>query len=631
MDEYKLHPKDNEFITTLYSINNNSNTSSIYYSLYNSIKKRCSKSLLELLLNIINKVEDNTSIQLFNNIISYFRYDNFEYYNIELKLITNSDILNLIKNNHLLLKYYDHHILSYYEILIYTQTKYNTDITEFITIDDINWMTDLYINHLHNLEYNENRLDYKILFAIYHINYINKRDDFNFNDNKNYHILFLYILKFINNPTISFNNFKFLFNNISHTAKWINNILQIWINTQDGIIDLTTNNYLEYQNEIICFLSLCSYDKLNSYYDNDIPDNIIECFSSFQSNLYKLINNNTILNIYSKCKIIELNHNNNAWNNINNITELIRFYINLEKYTNSTGFDSRDKIRFFISKILVGIIANGTDINNIINDQILLYKFMVLLINDNYKNIEFIKNYSLIYDDTETSLLDSIQIEFHTISMLVTSKMIILFHSYLIDKWFNYITYDIILWWNSNINLFVDEDVQFFVTDMIDNGVDLLKTSKKNIADFIQGFINFSNDIVNNSIIYNEWIKYSNDNKDNINKFIDYITDDLSYTINNNLKNKITNFTDLSSNFQNIPDEFLDPIVYELIENPVEIPITNIIVDEKFILKHIILKNDNPFNRDPLIVEEFLKYQERDDVKIRIAKWLDNYNKWLLK
>jgi hypothetical protein len=198
MDDYKLHPKDKDFLNTLYSINDNTNINGLYYSLYNSVKRRSAKSLLELLLNMINYVDNHTSINILHNIIPLFRYDNYSHYNIELKLISHTDLKLLVKNNAYLLKYIDNKTLLYYEILTYTQTKYITDISDVITIEDIDNMTDKYINDFHNNEYNRYNITSIIEFAIYHINYINTRDDFNFN-NKNYHILFLQILKHINN------------------------------------------------------------------------------------------------------------------------------------------------------------------------------------------------------------------------------------------------------------------------------------------------------------------------------------------------------------------------------------------------------------------------------------------------
>jgi hypothetical protein len=629
MDDYKLHPKDKDFLNTLYSINDNTNINGLYYSLYNSVKRRSAKSLLELLLNIINYVDNHTSINILHNIIPLFRYDNYSHYNIELKLISHTDLKLLVTNNAYLLKYIDNKTLLYYEILTYTQTKYITDISDVITIEDIDNMTDKYINDFHNNEYNRYNITSIIEFAIYHINYINTRDDYNFN-NKNYHILFLQILKHINNISISTNIFKLLFQNITHTAIYINNIMDLWFNMTNEAINLDEDNYLEYQMEIIDFLSLCSYDKLKLYYNNDLPDELISCFALFQTNIHKLINETSILNIYSRCRIIELNHTNNAWNDINNMTELIKFYIQLEKYNGSTGFDSREKIRFYICKILISMIAYGDNIIRIsINDTQLLYKFMILILNENYKNIEYIKNYSEIYDETKITIIETIQMEFYTISMYVISKMIILFYHFLNDKWLNYLIYDIVLWWDNTINLFIDDNVDYLITDILNaDDNDLLFSSKKNIIDFLTSFVNITIQLLENPIILNKWNQYAIHKKEKVNLFCDFIKIVIPQFTYDILITNINNITDISNNIDDIPNEFLDPLVYELIETPIVLPVTNVIVDEKIIFKHIILKGDNPYNREELDMNDLIKYQENSEIINIVNEWKDKYNKW---
>jgi hypothetical protein len=649
MDEYKLHPKDNDFIDSLYNSNIN-NTTNIYSLLYNTIKRRSVKSLLDLLLNIVNKVDNDMCIQIFNNIISFFGYDNYTRYNIELKLIASDDIRQLINNNNrsinYLLNYSNNKTLSYYEILIYSQTKYIRDISDTVKLEHIYDMTDRYINQLHSIEYSDiSIIENKIFFPIYHINYINTRDDIDFND-INYHLLYLNSLKFINKfitGNINRDITKLLLSNIHQTAIFISKILKSWNNKfmmdNNNVISLDENIYLEYQNDIILFLSLCNHNNLDLYFDNDYPDELIECFSLFQTNYHKLISDNSLLNIHTKCRIIELNHNNTAWNNTDNINELLKFYITLEKYNNSTGFDSREKTRFFIAKILVTTITEYSDvINTIASNQLLLYKFVILLLNDNYKNIAFFKNYAIYYDETKINLLDSIQVEYHSISMLFITRMIIILSNYLTDKWLDYMIYEIVLWWNSNINLFTDEDVQFMILDIINTDDDMLFTSKKNLDEFFKSFIYTSNELWSNSIILNKWKQYFVYDRNSINEFNRFIDNDvnsisspvlMNTTNYTTFKNKLTYFADISNNNNDIPAEFIDPLMCELIESPIVLPLSNVIVDEKVIFKHIVFKGDNPFNRMPLTIDELIKYQDNEVVKDMIKKWKDKYDEWI--
>ena len=88
--------------------------------------------------------------------------------------------------------------------------------------------------------------------------------------------------------------------------------------------------------------------------------------------------------------------------------------------------------------------------------------------------------------------------------MLFICRMIIILSHYLTDKWLHYMIYEIVLWWNSIINLFTDEDVQFMILDVVNTDDDMLITSKKNLDEFLKSFIYTSNELWNNSIILND-------------------------------------------------------------------------------------------------------------------------------
>ncbi|XP_042019614.1 probable ubiquitin conjugation factor E4 [Salvia splendens] len=72
-----------------------------------------------------------------------------------------------------------------------------------------------------------------------------------------------------------------------------------------------------------------------------------------------------------------------------------------------------------------------------------------------------------------------------------------------------------------------------------------------------------------------------------------------------------------------IPDEFLDPIQYTLMKDPVILPSSRVIVDRPVIQRHLLSDSTDPFNRSPLTsdmlipdvelkakIEEFIKSQE---------------------
>ncbi|CAK8987151.1 unnamed protein product [Durusdinium trenchii] len=52
-----------------------------------------------------------------------------------------------------------------------------------------------------------------------------------------------------------------------------------------------------------------------------------------------------------------------------------------------------------------------------------------------------------------------------------------------------------------------------------------------------------------------------------------------------------------------VPDDFLDPIMSEIMVDPVLLPTSNTIMDRKVIERHIMSNDDDPFNRKPLAVK----------------------------
>merc|ERR1712087_834340 len=53
-----------------------------------------------------------------------------------------------------------------------------------------------------------------------------------------------------------------------------------------------------------------------------------------------------------------------------------------------------------------------------------------------------------------------------------------------------------------------------------------------------------------------------------------------------------------------VPDHYLDPIMAEIMEDPVLLPTSQNIMDRKVIERHIMSNDDDPFNRLPLKVED---------------------------
>ncbi|EXJ85294.1 ubiquitin conjugation factor E4 B [Capronia epimyces CBS 606.96] len=67
-----------------------------------------------------------------------------------------------------------------------------------------------------------------------------------------------------------------------------------------------------------------------------------------------------------------------------------------------------------------------------------------------------------------------------------------------------------------------------------------------------------------------------------------------------------------------IPEEFLDPLMYTLMEDPVRLPVSKIVIDRSTIRSHLLSDPHDPFNRMPLKIEDVIP---ATDVKEAIEKF----------
>jgi len=70
-----------------------------------------------------------------------------------------------------------------------------------------------------------------------------------------------------------------------------------------------------------------------------------------------------------------------------------------------------------------------------------------------------------------------------------------------------------------------------------------------------------------------------------------------------------------------IPEEFLDPITFELMEDPVILPTSNNTMDRSAITRHLLSDPIDPFNRAPLTIDML---QPNTELKAKIKKWMED-------
>jgi len=72
-------------------------------------------------------------------------------------------------------------------------------------------------------------------------------------------------------------------------------------------------------------------------------------------------------------------------------------------------------------------------------------------------------------------------------------------------------------------------------------------------------------------------------------------------------------------NLGEIPDEFLDPLMFTVMRDPVLLPTSRTIIDRSTIKSHLLSDSKDPFNRAPLTIEDVIPDPE---LKARIEAFL---------
>ncbi len=84
------------------------------------------------------------------------------------------------------------------------------------------------------------------------------------------------------------------------------------------------------------------------------------------------------------------------------------------------------------------------------------------------------------------------------------------------------------------------------------------------------------------------------------------------------VEGRIASEADLEEELGEVPEEFLDPLMYTLMEEPVILPTSNISVDLTTIKTHLLSDPHDPFNRQSLNIDQVIPNLE---LKERIAEW----------
>ena len=79
---------------------------------------------------------------------------------------------------------------------------------------------------------------------------------------------------------------------------------------------------------------------------------------------------------------------------------------------------------------------------------------------------------------------------------------------------------------------------------------------------------------------------------------------------------------------ENVPDEFLDPLIYTFIKNPVMIPHVDMIFDRTSIMSQIYHEKINPYTRELLDENILNTYNLSPDVICKVEEFNMKLNQW---
>lgn len=84
---------------------------------------------------------------------------------------------------------------------------------------------------------------------------------------------------------------------------------------------------------------------------------------------------------------------------------------------------------------------------------------------------------------------------------------------------------------------------------------------------------------------------------------------------------------------EDIPDEYLDPLTYVPIEEPVVLPEmnqcdNNVIMEKSNIIRYVLERGENPFTRDPLTESQLMEYNAQPEIQAKVAQFKENFQKW---
>ena len=461
------------------------------------------------------------------------------------------------------------------------------------------------------------------------------------------------------NDTI--NNF-FLVNNIHFTTLFCK-----YLSDFDFINHTTHTNYSEIISLIPYLTNKWYKYKSNNPSIDSLIDNLVK--DIYIDKLNDIFCSKQV-NVHTKVRILS----DSSWKIFNNesvISSLVEYYSEIEKYDENSGFYEKELVRFHITRCISEYVKPTESMR--FDPTFLYYKYQKDLIElDNYaeKLVVFDKLDSHKICSFVTLLISEITENFvileTSIKALVENDRKPTAHIYKVVNSFDNIImiYEIVslLIRRKNIHnpFIINKFCELFSTvfnssyknrlychfkQFSESSLNELNIFSYYFTENIHSFYTkFFNDI--RTITYNKNFTESfvdNDSLydrkciENTEKLIGFINHNPSDLKISDILNRFMDVLDkkiyaknqtLEKYDEDIPVDFVDPIYYIPIEDPIEMPNTKTIVEKKIIMNHLVFNQTNPFDGLPLTRDEILEYNNTEEVKERIRLFLNEFNQW---
>ena len=382
--------------------------------------------------------------------------------------------------------------------------------------------------------------------------------------------------------------------------------------------------------DLINFLPFLTYSQKSTTND-EISEKIL------------LLLNSQRLNIHYKVKLINDSYMG-IFKNSENQRKLVDLYIEIEKYNENSGFYDKLKTRSTIINILTKLFDSNVYQSLDEND---CYNFLTLFISDLNEILTTIQKYLLSCKNIDKKNLE--YIPYISTAAKYTNELCnyykfirMLFN---VDgfrtKYTNKICEIDYTITNSLFTSRLYNDISD--VDECDIGVNVMSdTLDQELKVFFESFyLDLEDKIETNTM------EYLSKNDNMYNKEVLLKTIDIFgyYWIKKNndgvsVKSIITRFyekidrlmlerqSSIEKYSEEIPMQYLDPIMNTILTNPVELPSSKTIVEKEVIVNHLVFSQTDPFNRDSLTVDILNKHNSEDDVKKRIAEFLEEFKEW---